>query len=684
MENKGFDSLEFEVKNTYYQSDLGVTYTKSQTTFKVWSPTAKSVDVLFYRNGELTQTHELDASDHGTWKITLKGDLEGTNYRFRATFKDQMTEFVDPYAVAVGTNGEYGVVIDLDKTNPIGWSNDMKPTLNHATEAIIYEAHIRDLSIHESSGISLKGKFLGLTETGTVSDEGLATGIDHLKELGVTHVHLLPSFDFGSIDESKLDVPQFNWGYDPVNYNVPEGSYSTDPARADVRIREFKQLVMALHEVGIRVVMDVVYNHTHHSVDSNLNKAVPGYYYRFNEDGTFSNGSGCGNELASERSMCRRYIVDSVAYWAREYHIDGFRFDLMGLHDIRTMNQIRKVMNDIDESIILYGEGWACEESPLPHEDSAMKENISKIPGVAAFSDDARDGIKGHVFYEEEKGFVNGGVGFEDSIKFAVVAGCEHPQVDYSKVMYANSAWAKSPDQCVNYVECHDNYTLFDKLEKSAPEVSAEDRVKMHKLANGIVFTSQGMVLMHAGAEMLRTKFGEHNSYNLPDETNQFVWSRKYEHKEVFDYYKNLIELRRTHKAFTMPTTKMIQDKIMFLNAPDQCVAYMLKEHANEDEWRNIVVVYNASAEEALITLPMEATWQKVVDENQAGCTPFLTFEGNVLAVAPLSMAVIYTDKKYLDSAAKLKIGASVTAGVATGMVLGALVYKAFVSKDKK
>ncbi len=683
MGNEIYDSLEFEVKNTYYQKDLGVTYSKYQTVFKLWSPLAKKVEVLFYSNDEVTDIHELALSDHGTWKVSVKGNLERTHYRFRATFEDQVTEFVDPYAIATGVNGQYGIVVDLSKTNPPSWSHDEKPVFNELTEAIIYEVHVRDISIHESSGISLKGKFLGLTETGTISEEGLATGLDHLKDLGVTHVHLLPSFDFGSIDESRLDEPQFNWGYDPVNYNVPEGSYSTDPSRGEVRIREFKQLVQALHEAGIRVVMDVVYNHTHHSVDSNLNQAVPGYYYRFDEEGNFSNGSGCGNELASERSMCRRYIVDSVAYWAREYHIDGFRFDLMGLHDIKTMNEVRQSLDEIDESIIVYGEGWACNESPLPFEDSAMKVNVAKMPRVAAFSDDARDGIKGHVFYEDEKGFVNGGTGFEESIKFTVVAGCEHPQVNNEKVMYADKAWAKEPNQCVNYVECHDNLTLFDKLEKSASEYTKQERIKMHKLANGIVFTSQGIAFMHAGAEMLRTKFGVENSYNSSDEINQFVWSRKYEHHDVYEYYKNLIALRKAHKAFTMPTSKMIQDKLMFLNAPEQCVAYMLKEHANQDEWRNIVVVYNASEDESTITLPMEATWHIVVDEHQAGCTPLRTFEGNELTVAPLSMCVCYTKNKYMDSVAKLKLGAKVAAGVAGGMIIGALIYKAAV-KDKK
>ena len=678
MGNKVYDTLEFEVKNTYYQKDLGVMYSKSQTVFKLWSPLATQVEVVLYNNeNELVKIYELVASDHGTFKVVVKDDLEHMKYRFRATFDQVQTEFVDPYAKAVDTNGEYGVIVDLIKTNPDGWLSDVKPTFGEMTEAIIYEVHVRDISIHESSGISLKGKFLGLTETNTVSSEGLSTGLDHLKDLGVTHVHLLPSYDFGSIDESRLDEPQFNWGYDPVNYNAVEGSYSTDPSQGEVRIREFKQLVKAFHEAGIRVIMDVVYNHTHHSEDSNLNKAVPGYYYRFDEEGNFSNGSGCGNELASERSMCRRYIVDSVSYFAREYHIDGFRFDLMGLHDIKTMNEVRQSLNEIDESIIIYGEGWACDQSPLPFEESAMKVNVSKMPGIAVFSDDARDGIKGHVFYEDEPGFVNGGIGFEDSVKFTVVAGCEHPQVNYEKVIYADKPWATDPNQCVNYVECHDNLTLFDKLEKSAVDSTLQERIKMHKLANGIVFTSQGIAFMHAGSEMLRTKFGIENSYNSPDEINQFVWSRKYEHYDVYEYYKNLIALRKAHKAFTMPTTEMIQEKVMFLTAPEQCVAYMLKEHANGDEWRNIVVVYNASKEEAEITLPMMATWHKVVDDNQASVTAFETFEDQKVCVAPLSMGVYYTDDKYVDSVAKLKLGAKIAAGVAGGVVIGALLYKA-------
>ncbi|HAX73050.1 MAG TPA: type I pullulanase [Firmicutes bacterium] len=682
----GYDEVAFEVKYTYYQDDLGASYQKGETTFKLWSPLALKVETVLYEDGvagEVVSVHEMEKSDHGTFKVTLKGDYDKVYYRYRVTFEEGVNEFVDPYARAVGVNGLYAMVIDLEKTNPIGWSSDVKPELKELTDSVIYELHVRDLSIHPSSGIENKGKFLGLTETGTTSYEGLATGLDHLKELGITHVHLLPVYDFGSIDESKLDVPQFNWGYDPLNYNALEGSYSTDPVHGDVRIKEFKEMVLALHRAGIRVIMDVVYNHTHYGEESYLNLAVPSYYHRMDAEGNFSNGSGCGNELASERSMVRRYIVDSVAYFAREFHIDGFRFDLMGLHDVKTMNTIRETLDQIDPSIIMYGEGWTCNPTPLPEYDQALKVNTPKMPRVAAFSDDARDGIKGHVFYEDEGGFVNGGVDFEESIKFAVVGATNHPQVNYDSVMYANEAWASEPNQCVNYVECHDNLTLFDKLEKSVPEVSEENRIKMHKLANGIVFTSQGIAFMHAGAEMLRTKQGVENSYNAPDEINQFDWSRKAKYLEVNNYYKNLIALRKSHPAFRMPSTKMIQNKLMFLNTPKQSVAFMLKEYANKDSWRNIVVVYNANAEAVSINLPMEAKWNVVVDEMYAGTDVIRTITGNKVKVAPLSMYVLYTDEAYMDSTAKMKLGAKIALGVAGTVLVGAMIYKSKQKKNK-
>ncbi|MGL4372493.1 MAG: type I pullulanase [Turicibacter sp.] len=471
-------------------------------------------------------------------------------------------------------------------------------------------------------------------------------------------------------------------GYDPVNYNTPEVSYSTDPSKGEVRIKEFKEMVKALHAAGIRVIMDVVYNHTHHSADSNFNAVMPMYYHRPDKDGNFSNGSGCGNEVATERSMVRRYMVDSVAYWAKEYHIDGFRFDLMGLHDIKTMNEIRAALDKIDPTIIMYGEGWACSESPLPFEESAMKVNTPKMPRIAAFSDDARDGIKGHVFYEEEAGFVSGGIDFEESVKFTVVGATDHPQVNYEHVMYANAPWATEPNQCVNYVECHDNLTLYDKLEKSVPEESEVDRIKMHKLANGIVFTSQGIAFMHAGAEMLRTKFGVENSYQSPDEINQFDWSRKALHQEVVAYYQNLIAMRKAHPAFRMPSTKMIQQKLMFLNTPKQSVGFMLKENANNDSWRNIVVIYNANPCAITVGLPLEGKWNVVVDGDSAGCNVLRTFEGKSVCVAPLSMTVMYTDDAFKDSLPKMKLGAKIAMGVAGTVIVGAMIYKS--TKNKK
>lgn len=443
---------------------------------------------------------------------------------------------MDPYAKAVGVNGNRGMVIDLNTTNPEGWEKDTKPELKSATDSIIYEAHVRDLSIDETSGISneYKGKFKALTIWDScIPGTTVKTVVNHIKDMGFTHIHLLPAFDFGSIDENKLEQPQFNWGYDPKNYNVPEGSYSTNPYLGDVRIKEFKEMVKALHEAGIRVVMDVVYNHTY-NLDSCLNNAVPGYYYRQDENGEYSDASACGNETASERYMFRRYMVDSVVYWAKEYHIDGFRFDLMGIHDIETMKLIREELNKIDSSIIMYGEGWTGGPSPLKEELAALKKNTYKFDKlqIAAFSDDCRDGVKGHVFYDEETGFVNGKDGLEETIKFAIVASTHHKDIDKENIVYSNEFWANEPYQTINYASAHDNYTLWDKLQISTPNCTEEELIAMNKLIAGIILTSQGISFVHAGEEMARTKEDEEgklveNSFESSDKVNKIYWDRK-------------------------------------------------------------------------------------------------------------------------------------------------------------
>ncbi len=593
----------------YDGNDLGFTYAKSETTFKMWSPAAQEVKVNVYKNGHgdnLEEAFKMKRGDQGEWSFKLTGDQKNKYYTYQIRQNGVwLEEKPDLYAVAVGVNGQRSMIVDLDETDPKGWENDTRPALENYTDIILYELHIRDMSIHETSGAEKIGKYLALTEEGTKSPKGLTTGLDHIKELGITHVHLLPTFDHKSIDETRLDEAQYNWGYDPLNYNVPEGSFSTDPYDGRVRINEFKQMVQAFHKNGIRVILDVVYNHTGQTEDSNFNQLVPDYFYRQRADGTYSDASACGNETASERLMMRKYMIESVKHWVNEYHLDGFRFDLMGIHDMETMDEISAAVRAIDPSIFVYGEGWKAGDSPLPDEQLALKANTYKMEKVSAFSDDLRDGLKGSVFEHEQRGFVSQGDGMKESIKFGIVASTQHPQIDYEAVNYSNSPWATDPSQTINYVSCHDNHTLFDRLRISNPQATEEELIKMHKLAETIVLTSQGVPFLHAGMEILRTKDGEENSYNLPDEINQIDWTRKEKYEEVFNYYKGLIALRKNHPAFRMPETEMIQSHLEFLDvAGENFIAYRIKDNANGDEWKEILVLLNGSDLNKTLALP--------------------------------------------------------------------------------
>jgi len=515
--------------------------------------------------------------------------------------------------------------------------------LKSPTDVILYELHIRDLSVADNSGIKHKGKFLGLTETGTQNSRGQSTGVDHIAEMGVTHVHILPSFDFCSVDESKLDIPQFNWGYDPQNFNTPEGSYSTNPEDGKVRIMEFKKMVQTLHTKGLRVVMDVVYNHTGRTFNSNLDQLVPGYYYRqWEKDGKYSNGSGCGNETASDRVMFRKFIIKSVTWWVKEYHVDGFRFDLMAIHDLETMNQVAAALKAMDPSIIIYGEGWTAGDSPLPEQFRALKKNAKKMDGVAVFSDDIRDAIKGSVFDNKSTGFASGARNMAEAVKFGIVASGLHPQIDYSKVNYSREPYTKNPDEVINYVSCHDNHTLYDKLKISRPDASEEDLIRMDKLANTIVLTSQGIPFLHAGEEMKRTKGGVDNSFNKPDSVNRINWDWKYENRELVAYYKDLIALRKAHPAFRMQKNEMVQKNLVFLPVDDpQLIAYQLKDHANQDNWQQIVVVFNGADIEKDVVLP-EGTWKSALQNYQFKQYND-TYTGTVRA-APCSALILYQE----------------------------------------
>jgi pullulanase len=615
--------MPFDQYPTYSGTDLGMNWSADKTIFKLWSPAAQAVKLRLYSNGstgKAIQTIDLQKKDNGVWEANLAGNQKGKYYTVQVQHGGKwLAETADAYAKAVGLNGKRGMILDLTETNPTGWATDKRPIQKQFTDIILYELHIRDLSINPNSGIKNAGKFLGLTETGTKNTKGLSTGLDHIKALGVTHVHLLPSFDYRhtSVDESKLDQPQYNWGYDPEHFNVPEGSYSTNPSDGAVRIREFKQAIKTLHENGIRVVMDVVYNHTGATEGSVFNQTVPGYYYRLNADGSYSNASGCGNETASERAMVRKYIIESMKYWVQEYHIDGFRVDLMGIHDIETMNQASAALHAIDPTIYIYGEGWTSGSSPLPDSLRAIKANTFKLNQVAAFSDDLRDGLKGSVFNHTEKGFINGRAGLEESIKFGITASVKHPQVDYSKVNYSKAPWAKEPYQTITYAECHDNHTLWDRLMLSCPDASEADRIKMQKLAMTIVLTSQGVSFLHAGMEMLRTKNGVENSFNSPDEINRFDWDRKTKYAAFNDYIQQLIQLRKNHPAFRMPTADMIRKNIKFLDTKDpNLVAYQIAFNANNDAWTRIIVIFNGNADEKFVAIP-KGTFNIVLDETQ-------------------------------------------------------------------
>ena len=584
-------------------------YSPAETKFSLWAPTAEEVRVLLFESGNegsASNTFPMEMGENGTWNISIKEDLKGKFYTFNVKVNGKwLGDTPGIMAKAVGVNGKRAAVLDLRSTDPEEWENDVRPPLKNYADITVYEMHHRDFSLDSVSGIQNKGKFLALTEQGTTSSSGEKTGIDHLKELGITHVHLLPSYDYASVDETKLDKAQYNWGYDPQNYNVPDGSYSTDPYKPDVRIREFKQMVQALHKAGIRVVLDVVYNHTFNTDESNFERTVPGYFYRQTKDGQWANGSGCGNETASDRAMMRKYMIESVLHWVNEYHIDGFRFDLMGIHDIKTMNEIRAALTAVDPSIVVYGEGWAAQAPQLPQDSLAMKANTHRMPGIAAFSDEMRDALRGPFNDNKQGAFLAGLPGGEESIKFGIVGAVQHPQVCNDSVNYSQAPWAAEPTQMISYVSCHDDMCLVDRLRASIPGIKDDELARLDKLAQTAVFTSQGIPFIYAGEEVMRDKKGVHNSYQSPDSINAIDWSRKALHADVFAYYKGLIQLRKNHPAFRLGDADLVRRHLEFLPVEGtNVVAWRLKEHAGGDKWEDIVVVLNSRREAARVTVP--------------------------------------------------------------------------------
>lgn len=626
---------------TYTGKDLGLTYTPTQSAFKIWAPTASKAQLKLYSQplgAAVTRIVDLEKSTQGTWAITLQGNYEGSYYTFCIEHNGTwLNEVPDPYAKAVGTNGKRAMVLNLTKTNPAGWPKDKGPQLKTPTDAIIYELHIRDASIAASSGIINKGKYAGLTQAGTTNKEGFATGLDHLTELGVTHIHLLPFFDYNSVDETDTVKPQYNWGYDPVNYNTPEGSYASNAADGAVRIKELKQLVQAFHKKGLAVVMDVVYNHTGLTNESNFNQLVPGYYYRHNKNGKLSDATACGNETASEKAMMRKFMLESVLYWVKEYHIDGFRFDLMGVHDIETMNQVSAALHKLNPGILIYGEGWTAGAPPLPDSVRALKQNAAQLKGIAVFSDDIRDGIKGSVFEAADKGFASGKPGMEESIKFGIVAATQHPQVNYKKVNYSKKAYAATPANTITYAECHDNNTLWDKLAISTPNATVAERTEMHKLALSIVLTSQGISFLHAGTEFLRSKKGIENSYNAGDSINAIDWHLKTTHKAVYNYVQQLIQLRKAHPAFRMTTTAQIKNNLRFFTTEAGLIGYQVNGNAVKDSWKRIQVWFNGSAGEKMLPAAHTKGFTTAIVNNQ-----FTNTAVAGLVIKPYSCVLLY------------------------------------------
>ena len=571
-----------------------VSYTPSATTFRLNAP-SKPVLRLYDEGvgGKAYKKLKLTQSGNNTWSVVVKGDLKGKFY----TFDIGKGETPGVFAKAVGCNGSRGAVVDMRDTNPVGWGSDRRVPTKSPADLIIYELHHRDFSIDKSSGLVNKGKYLALTEQ---------KAIDYLKKLGVNAIHILPSFDFASIDESKPDVPQYNWGYDPLNYNVPEGSYSYDASLPTRRIMEFKQMVQALHKAGIRVILDVVYNHTYDLANSNFERTFPKAYYRYKADGTPSDGSGCGNETASEKPLMHEFMLESMKYWVKEYHIDGFRVDLMGVHDIQTMNDIRRELNAIDPEIFVYGEGWSAGTCAYPHDKLAMKAAIPQMPGIAAFSDDIRDALRGPFSDDHQAGFLGGVKGLEESIKAGIAGMIAHPQVDYNKVNYSKKPYAIEPTQMISYVSCHDDLCLVDRLKASIPEVvyDKDALIRLDELAQTAVFTSQGVPFMLSGEEMLRDKKGVHNSFNSPDSINHLDWNNLTAYPQVFQYYSRLIRLRKNHPAFRLGNADLVRKHLEFLPVQDCLVAFRLKDHAGGDKWNNIYVILNANSSLRTVNIP--------------------------------------------------------------------------------
>jgi len=675
-----YSTEEFERKYTYSGSDLGARWTKEKTLFRLWAPTAKSAKVNLYRSGnpgveDRISQIEMSSSVAGTWTAEAPGDQNGIYYTFTVELEEGIREACDPYARTTGVNGHRAMVLDLRSTDPEGWENDRDPNAEKSiTDAVIYELHVRDLSSDASSGIENRGKFLGVIEEGTHTPDGIPTGLDHIKSMGVTHLHLLPSYDYGSVDEAHPEREQFNWGYDPVNYNVPEGSYATDPYHGEVRVKEMKQMIQGLHKAGISVVLDVVYNHVYEGETFCFNRIVPEYFSR-THDGHYSNGSGCGNDTASERSMVHKYIVDSVKYWADEYHIDGFRFDLVGLIDVDTINELVASVRAKHPNVIFYGEGWSmATEMTKPDVAMATQRNAWQTPNFAYFSDTLRDVLRGYVFDDHAYGYVAGAQGQEELVKKCFMG---HPD------------WCPSPCQTINYASCHDNMALFDRLTLSKPDATFEERVRMNNLAAAIYMLSQGVPFLQAGEELLRSKplpggGYEHNSYASPDSVNSIKWNdlSKPLYAANVDYYRGLIAFRKAHSTLRLTTNEAVQEQVHPMEGLEPNVVGFQLRGSADDPAASIIVLYNPNQTPTTVQLP-KGRWNVCIADQTAGTESLLTVEGGI-SVAPISACVLTLEPvaptlSELDLSEKklpLLLGAAAAVTAAVGGVAALLKRK--------
>ena len=635
-----YSTSEFEAEYTYTGDDLGAVWSEAETSFRVWAPTAEAVSVNLYESGkgyekDFIEEVPMTSDVNGTWTAKKGGDLRGVYYTYSVTIDGVTQEACDPYARTTGVNGERAMIINLDETDPEGWDTDVDPNAGKTiNDAVIYELHVRDLSVGSDSGIENKGKFLGLTETGTKTASGVSTGLDHIKELGVTHLHLLPIYDFGSVDETHTLENLFNWGYDPVNYNVPEGSYATDPYNGEVRVKELKQTVKTLHDNEISVVMDVVYNHVYNASSFCFNKIVPDYFSRIDGSGAYSNGSGCGNDTASERSMVKKYIVDSVCYWADEYHIDGFRFDLVGLLDTETVNEIIEEVHKDHPNVIFYGEGWTMDTAVTKEGYTlATQVNSEYTPEFAYFNDTIRDGLKGSVFDDLDKGYASGKPNMEETI---------------TNCFLGADSWCGSPSQTINYASCHDNLTLFDHLQTARPEAGREDLIRMNNLAAAVYMTAEGTPFMQAGEEMLRTKQRDDgtfdsNSYSSGDKINCLKWSDldNEEYRQVFEYYKGLIAFRKAHGALRLTTAEDVAAVVTPVEGLDaNVVAFDIQGDRGGETADELFIIFNANETETSVSLP-DGSWNVYINGEKAGTEILDTVTGGSAVVEPISAMVL-------------------------------------------